>query len=128
MTLYGMESSYHSFEDLRIWQEGLKLCDGIYSTLKSCRDYGLRDQMQRSSVSIPSNIAEGFELHTNKAFIRYLYIAKASGGELRTQLYIAIKQGYVDKKKGQELIGFAKRLNKMIANFITTRKGKIRKQ
>jgi four helix bundle protein len=123
-----MKSDYHSFEDLRIWQEGLKLCEEIYILLKNCRDYGLRDQMQRSSVSIPSNIAEGFELHTNKAFIRHLYIAKGSGGELRTQLYIAIKQKYIDQEKGQELIDFAKRLNRMIANFITTRKGKTRKE
>lgn len=84
--------------------------------------------MQRSSVSIPSNIAEGFELHTNKAFIRHLYIAKGSGGELRTQLYIAIKQKYINQEKGQELIDFAKKLNRMIANFISTRKGKTRKE
>lgn len=123
-----MKTDYHSFEDLRIWQEGLSLCDEIYSLLKNCRDYNLRDQMQRSSVSIPSNIAEGFELHTNKAFIRHLYIAKGSGGELRTQLYIAIKQKYINQEKGQELIDFAKKLNRMIANFISTRKGKTRKE
>lgn len=122
-----METNYHSFEDLLIWKEGMSLCNDIYSCLKQCKDFGLRDQMQRSSVSIPSNIAEGFELNTNKAFIRQLYIAKGSCGELRTQLYIAIKQGYITDEKGQELIAQTKRLGGMIYNFIDSRKLKNRR-
>ena len=85
-----MKINYHSFEDFLIWQEGMNLCDEIYSSLKKCNDFGLLDQIQRSSVSIPSNIAGGFELRTNKGFIRHLYISKGSVGELRTQLYIAL--------------------------------------
>lgn len=123
-----MESNYQSFEDLHIWQEGMKLCDEIYSCLKNCRDYGLRDQMQRSSVSIPSNIAEGFELSTNRAFIRHLYIAKGSCGELRTQLYIAIRQGYIAGQKGRELVDLCKKLSSMIYNFIDARKNKTRRR
>lgn len=122
-----METNYHSFEDLHIWQEGMKLCDEIYALLRTCKDYGLRDQMQRSSVSIPSNIAEGYELSTNKGFIRHLYIAKGSGGELRTQIYIAIKQGYIVEVKGKELVELTKKLSAMISKFIAARKGKIRK-
>lgn len=122
-----MENNYHSFEDLHIWQEGMKLCDEIYSCLNKCRDFGLRDQMQRSSVSIPSNIAEGFELSTNRAFIRHLYLAKGSGGELRTQLYIAIRQGYIEDHKGRELVDLCKKLSSMIYNFIDARKNKTRK-
>ena len=121
-----MGRDLHSFEDLRIWQNGMNLCDEVYTNLKGCKDYSLRDQMRRSSVSIPSNIAEGFELHTNKAFIRHLYIAKASGGELRTQLYIAIRQGYIEPEKGHQLIDISIKLNRMIARFIASRKGKIR--
>ncbi len=121
-----METKYHSFEDLIIWQEGMKLCDEIYSSLKQCKDYSLRDQMQRSSVAVPSNIAEGFELHTNKSFIRYLFIAKGSCGELRTQVYIAISQGYIDDEKGKDLINFCKKLSAMIYNFIISRKKIIR--
>ncbi len=123
----GMENNYHSFEDLLIWQEGMKLCDEIYTVLKNCRDFGLRDQMQRSSVSIPSNIAEGFELSTNKAFIRHLYIAKGSGGEVRTQIYIAIRQGYIENQKGKELVDLTKKLAAMISKFIAARKNRIRK-
>lgn len=122
-----MENNYHSFEDLLIWQEGMKLCDEIYAVLRKCKDYSLRDQMQRSAVSIPSNIAEGFELSTNRAFIRHLYISKGSGGELRTQLYIAIKQGYIDQDKGNQLVDLTKKLSSMISKFISARKSKIRK-
>lgn len=100
----------------------MKLCDEIYDVLKNCRDYGLRDQMQRSAVSVPSNIAEGFELNTNKGFIRYLYIAKGSGGELRTQIYIAIRQGYIENEKGMALVDISKKLGAMISNFIAARK------
>ncbi len=121
-----MENNYHSFEDLLIWQEGMKLCDEIYAVLKKCKDYSLRDQMQRSAVSIPSNIAEGFELSTNKAFIRHLYIAKGSGGELRTQIYIAIRQGFIENQKGKELVDLTKKLAAMISNFIKARKIKTR--
>jgi four helix bundle protein len=122
-----MENNYHSFEDLLIWQEGMNLCDDIYTVLKKCKDFSLRDQMQRSAVSIPSNIAEGFELSTNRAFIRHLYISKGSAGELRTQLYIAIKQEYISKEKGAALVDQTKKLSAMISKFISARKGKIRK-
>jgi four helix bundle protein len=122
-----MENNYHSFEDLLIWQEGMKLCDEIYAVLRKCKDYSLRDQMQRSAVSIPSNIAEGFELSTNRAFIRHLYISKGSAGELRTQLYIAIRQGYINEQKGALLVDMTKKLGGMMSNFISARKGRIRK-
>jgi four helix bundle protein len=74
----------NSFEDLHIWKEGMRISINTYEMLKDCKDYGLKDQMQRASVSIPSNIAEGFERQSNKEFIHYLYIAKGSCGELRT--------------------------------------------
>jgi four helix bundle protein len=122
-----MENKYHSFEDLLIWQLAMELCDEVYEAMKNCKDFGLRDQMQRSSVSIPSNIAEGFELHTNKAFIRHLYISKGSGGELRTQLYVAIRRTYIDAEKGGLLVAKTKKLGGMIYNFILTRKNRTRK-
>lgn len=71
-------ANIEKFEDLEIWKEGMRLCTSIYEHLKDCRDFSLKDQMQRASVSIPSNIAEGFERRTNKDFIRFLYIAKGS--------------------------------------------------
>ncbi len=122
-----MNSTYHSFEDLKIWLEGMQLCKDIYQESKHWRDYDLRSQMRRSSVSVPSNIAEGYELHTNKAFIRHLYISKGSSGELRTQLYIAVDQRYIDETKGKELIARTKRLSGMINNFIVSRRNRVRK-
>lgn len=76
------------FEDLQVWKESMKLAASVYKEFKAIRDYGLRDQVQRAAVSIASNIAEGFERKTNKEFIQYLYVAKGSCGELRTQLYL----------------------------------------
>lgn len=84
-----MKAKIEKFEDLSIWQEGVNLATEIYKLLKDCRDYGLRDQLQRSAVSIPSNIAEGFDRQSNNEFIRFLKIAKGSCGELRTQLTIS---------------------------------------
>ena len=117
-----MGESNQTFEDLIIWQEGMKICYEIYDCLSECRDYGLRDQMRRSAVSIPSNIAEGYELSSDRAFIRHLYISKGSTGELRTQLYIAIRQEYIANEKGQALVSATVSLSKMIQKFIRARK------
>ena len=117
-----METNLHSFEDLFIWQEGMEICYQIYDNLEHCRDFGLKDQMQRAAVSIPSNIAEGFELSSNRAFIRHLYIAKGSAGELRTQLYITIRQGYISQEIGSQLVERTKKIGGMIYNFIAARK------
>ena len=73
-----MNRKIERFEDLEVWKESMRLATRVYESLKKTTDYGLRDQMQRSAVSIPSNIAEGYERNSNKEFIQYLYIAKAS--------------------------------------------------
>jgi four helix bundle protein len=80
--------AYQSFEDLQVWRRSKTLAVLIYKSLKECRDYGLRDQMQRAAVSIPSNIAEGYE-RTPKDFARFISISIGSSSELRTQAYIA---------------------------------------
>jgi four helix bundle protein len=95
------------FEDLAVWQEGCDLAVQIYRLSregKLAKDYGLRDQMTKSAVSIPSNIAEGKERETAPELIRYLYIAKGSTGELQTQLYIAQRIGYGDEGTSYNLI------------------------
>jgi four helix bundle protein len=79
-----------TFEDLEIWKEARCLTQDIYNISKApkfSRDFALRDQMQRAAVSIMSNIAEGFERGGNQEFVQFLYIAKGSCGELRSQLY-----------------------------------------
>ena len=88
-----------NFEDLNIWKQGCQLAIDIYQVTgkeQFARDFGLRDQIRRSAVSIPSNISEGKERETLTELIRFLYIAKGSAAELKTQLYIAQKVGYLD--------------------------------
>ena len=109
------------FEDLDIWKESMRLSIQIYSILKECKDFGLKDQMQRAAVSIPSNIAEGFERQTNKEFIQFLYIAKGSCAELRTQLYIASSLHYITKEVSTNLIEITSTISKMIFTLIKYR-------
>jgi hypothetical protein len=70
-----MSEGIGRFEDLKVWKEAMHLSAELYKSLKDCKNYGLRDQIFRSAVSIPSNIAEGFERQSNKEFIQFLYIA-----------------------------------------------------
>lgn len=100
------------------------MASDVYKSLKNSRDYGLRDQMQRAAVSIPSNIAEGFERKSNKEFIQFLYIAKSSCGEMRTQIYLAIEVGMLDKSIGTELLERTRKISSMLYKLINTRKEK----
>jgi len=113
-----------SFEDLDIWKQSMRQAAEIYSVLKDCKDFAFKDQIQRAGVSVPSNIAEGFERNSNKEFIQFLYIAKGSNGELITQLYLAVTLKYIDKKKGKELIENSKTLSAQIGKLIMYRKTK----
>jgi four helix bundle protein len=110
-----------TFEELEIWKTARHLTQEVYMISKASpfsRDYGLRDQMRRASVSIMSNIAEGFERGGNQEFTQYLYIAKGSCGELRSQTYIALDQGYIDQTKADNLLVILKRLSIMIKHLI----------
>lgn len=78
-----------SFEDLEVWKSAMDLAEMVYkltNTTELSKDFGLRDQIRRSAVSVPSNISEGFERNANNQFIYFLVIAKGSCGECRTQL------------------------------------------
>jgi four helix bundle protein len=108
------------FEDLEIWKRSVKLSIRIYNLLSSCKDYGFRDQITRSGLSIPSNIAEGFERSTSKEFTRFLDIARGSNGELRTQLYIGVEAGFIDNKTGIDLINETRELSAMITGLKKT--------
>lgn len=89
-----------SFEDLQVWQDSRKLVKSIYeltSTGNFSKDYGLKDQIQRASVSIMNNIAEGFERNNNKEYTKYLGYSKGSAGEVRSMLCVALDLGYISK-------------------------------
>lgn len=110
------------FEDLEIWKEGMRLTVQIYKLMKTCADFAFKDQIQRASVSVPSNISEGYERQTNKEFIHFLYIAKGSCGEMRTQLYLAKELEYISLEDFKVLLDKSKHLSSMLSNFIKTRK------
>lgn len=117
-----MKDKFQSHEDLLIWQCGMDICYQIYDLLENCRDFRLRDQLQSSAVSIPSNIAEGFELSSNRAFIRHLFIAKGSAAEFRTQVLIAIARNYIPESRGTAILLQTKKLGGMIYEFIQARR------
>jgi len=86
------------FEDLEVWKEARRLTQRIYQLTKNetfSKDFALRDQIRRAAVSIMSNIAEGFERGGNQELVQFLYVAKASCGEVRSQIYVALDQSYV---------------------------------
>src|SRR3989338_11584690 len=89
-------ATVQKFEDLICWQRSRELVREVYKALANCRDNGFRDQIQRAAVSVMSNIAEGFESGTKQEFLNYLYIAKASAGEVRAQTYVGYDVGYLN--------------------------------
>ena len=115
------------FEDLEVWQEAVSLAVDVYAVSKIggfTQDFGLRDQVQRAAVSIASNIAEGKEGETIAEFLRYLYIAKGSSGELKTQLIIAQRIGYIEEERTQSLIQRVEQVSAKLGALIRTLKRK----
>jgi four helix bundle protein len=110
--------AYQSFEDLEVWKRSCRQAVDAYRTLESCSKYSLRDQMERSALSVPSNIAEGQERDSQGDFIRFLRIAKGSNGEFRTQTYIATELGLLDKEKSREMIAESKEISSMLQGLI----------
>ena len=118
--------SYFSFENLEVWKRSCDLAVKIYKELDGCKDFGLKDQMTRSSVSIPSNIAEGAERDSTKEFIRFLHIAKGSAAELRTQIYLAYRVSLLSETSHQELIEESIAISKMLHSLIKSQNLKLK--
>lgn len=109
------------FEDMKVWQlarELVKLIYGLTAEARLSKDFGLANQLQRSAVSVISNIAEGFERKGRKEFVNFLYIAKGSCGELRSQLYVAADLEYIDKADFDKSYQLAEEVSKSLAGFI----------
>lgn len=115
------------FEDLICWQKSRDLTREVYKTFQDCRDFGFKDQIQRASVSIMSNIAEGFESGTSQEFLNYLYIAKASAGEVRSQLYTALDASYLNIETFKYLKTLAEDCSRLIQSFAEKLKGGARR-
>ncbi len=102
-----------SFENLEVWKKSCRLAVRLYNLLKECRDYGLRDQILRSAVSIPSNIAEGNERNSIPEFNRFINIAKGSAAELRTRVYISKEFEIIPETESADIIEELKAITKM---------------
>ncbi len=99
-----------TFEDLRVWQKGISLVKQVYLITREgeiSRDFGLRDQLRRAAVSIPTNIAEGFERYSRKEYVNFLNIAKGSAGEVRSLVRVALEVGYFDRQTYDSLYNLA---------------------
>jgi len=106
------------FEDLEVWKRSARLSADIYRALNDLKDFGYRDQITRSGLSIPSNIAEGFERKSKKEFMVFLKYALGSCGELRTQTYIGMDIGYISKITGNNWIQETKEISAMLTSLV----------
>ena len=114
-------STITRFEEIEAWQTARELTKLIYfhtEEAKFSRDFGLKDQIRRASVSVMSNISEGFESQTQALFIRYLGIAKASAGEVRSQLYVSRDLEYISQEQFRKAFAMAEKASRQIARFI----------
>lgn len=110
------------FEDLEVWKRSKTLCVEIYRQLASLKDFGFKDQITRSALSIPSNIAEGFERGSQKETIQFLMYAKGSCGELKTQIVIGIEIGFISREAGTMWQEEAQQLSSMLGGLIKTKR------
>ena len=109
------------FEDIEAWKTSRELTRTIYALTEQgqfSKDFGLKNQIQRASVSVMSNIAEGFESRTDVQFINFLGMARASAGEVRAQLYIALDQKYISEEQFNETYAIAQTCARQISSFI----------
>ena len=114
-------ATLEKFEDLEVWKLIMDLCADIYrltNTELLARDFGLKDQIRRSAVSVPSNISEGFERDSKNQFLYFLVIAKGSCGELRTQLKIARMLNYLKEEEYKTINEKCISTSKQLAGFI----------
>lgn len=112
------------FEDLFVWQKARGLVQSVYRASEVWKDYGLKDQIRRASVSVMSNIAEGFERGTKDEFLYFLYVARGSCGEVRAQLYVASDQNFISKVDFERLSDEADHISRLLFNLITAYKKK----
>jgi four helix bundle protein len=116
------------FQDLKVWQRSKDLAVYIYKLTGGSafsKDYGLRDQIRRAAVSIPSNIAEGDELDTDRQAIKFFYTAKGSSAEVLTQAVIAYEIGYITKEFFDRIQKECQAISGMLTKLIQARQKKV---
>lgn len=115
-------ATFRSFEEIEAWKKARELTNEIYAVTSAgifAKDFVLRDQIRRASVSIMTNISEGYERGGNKEFIQFLSVAKGSAGEVRSQLYVANDQGYLTMSEFDRLYGLAAEVSQIINGLIS---------
>ena len=106
------------FEDIIAWQKAKEMCLLVYKTFEKSRDFGFKDQIQRASVSVMNNIAEGFEKHPDNEFRQGLYIAKGSCGEVRSMIHLATELKLIDSDDTEELLMLSTETSKVLSGLI----------
>ena len=106
------------FEDLVSWQKALELTVQIYKTFEQSKDFGFKDQIQRASVSIMNNIAEGFERKSNKELLQFFYIAKGSAAEVRSMLILSLELKKINQEQYDKLMLLVTDISKLLSGFI----------
>ena len=109
------------FEDIEAWKKARELTREIYAVSRQAafaKDFGLKDQIRRAAVSIMSNIAEGFERGGDKEFAQFIVLAKGSSAEVRSQLYVALDEGYIDQDTFERLSRATLEINWMLMGLM----------
>ncbi|MDR5886692.1 four helix bundle protein [Vreelandella janggokensis] len=107
-----------NFETLDVWKRSARLSADLYLHFVDSRDFGFKDQITRSGLSIPSNIAEGMARPTTKDRVKFLYIALGSCAELRTQVYIGTEIRYIEREQGRLWVSETKEIAAMLTGLI----------
>ncbi|WP_353663260.1 four helix bundle protein [Hydrogenimonas sp. SS33] len=115
--LEGEKEALMKCETLDVWKKACALSSDIYVGLRDCKDFGFKDQITRSGLSIASNIAEGVERDSQKESWRFLDMAQASAAELKTQIFIGMKIGYIPRERGRQWADETDRIHIMIKSL-----------
>ncbi len=113
---------YIVFKELRVWQKSMDLVEEIYvltKVLPKDEEYGLKSQIKRAVVSVPSNIAEGNSRHTTKEYVNFLSIARGSLSEVLTQLLVCIRLGYLEEEQTKKAEDMIEEISRMLNAMIT---------
>lgn len=114
-------ATFKRFEDIQAWQKAREVAGSVYRVTKNghfAKDFGLRDQIRRASVSIMANIAEGFARRTDKDFAYFLNISRSSAAEVQSHLYVALDEGYIDEQEFKEIYSGVEETSKMIFGLV----------
>jgi len=108
----------NNFKDLDVWQRAARLSVELFQEMKACNEYGLRDQVTRSALSIPSNIAEGTARLSDRESVQFLSVARGSAAELESQVLIGMDAGLIGRDAGQRWLREVRDIQAMLTGLI----------